>query len=370
MNPRLNRRAFITLLAASLSSRFSNFPRANTAPARNPRLNRYNLLEFRGSDGQSQPVKTVADWNVRRGEILGGMQGIMGPLPGTEKRVPLALRIEEEAVHESYVRRLITYASEPESRTPAYLFIPKALLTSDRQAPAILCLHQTNHQLGHKVLAGIRGGPADSYAIELAERGFVTLAPAYPLLGNYQPDVEKLGYRSGTMKAIWDNIRALDLLETMPFVRGNSFGAIGHSLGGHNALFTAAFEPRLKAIAVSCAFDSFLDYYRENPDVWQPGRGWTHLRYMPRLADYAGRLEEIPFDFSEILGALAPRKVFINAPLGDTNFKWQSVAQMATSARPVFALFNAKNNLRVEHPDCGHDFPEAMRNLAYETLDS
>ena len=53
----------------------------------------------------------------------------------------------------------------------------------------------------------------------------------------------------------------------------------------------------------SCGFDSFLDYYDGNPDNWQPERGWCQTRYMLKLADYRGRLAEIPFDFHELLGS-------------------------------------------------------------------
>ena len=82
---------------------------------------------------------------------------------------------------------------------------------------------------------------------------------------------------------------------------------------------------------------------------------------MIKLADYEGRLEEIPFDFHEMIGALAPRRVFINAPLGDSNFRWESVDRIAAAALPVFRLYGKPENLRVEHPDCDHDFPESMR---------
>src|SRR5205807_193368 len=106
------------------------------------------------------------------------------------------------------------------------------------------------------------------------------LAPAYPLMANYQPDLKALGYQSGTMKAIWDNIRGLDLLESLPFVNKRKLGAIGHSLGGHNAIYTAVFDQRIRVIVSSCGFDSFLDY--KGGDI----RGWTSERYMPRLLAY------------------------------------------------------------------------------------
>jgi len=98
-------------------------------------------------------------------------------------------------------------------------------------------------------------------------------------------------------------------------------------------------------------------------------QGWTSERYMPALLDYQDRLEAIPFDFHELAGAIAPRPFFINAPLGDSNFKWQSVDEIVAAARPVYRLLGAEFNLVVEHPDCGHDFPPEVRERAYRFLE-
>ena len=40
----------------------------------------------------------------------------------------------------------------------------------------------------------------------------------------------------------------------------------------------------------------------------------------------------MPFDFHEILGAMAPRPVFINAPLNDANFAVAGVRKAVASA--------------------------------------
>lgn len=90
---------------------------------------------------------------------------------------------------------------------------------------------------------------------------------------------------------------------------------------------------------------------------------------MPRLAQYRGRLEEIPFDFHEMIAALAPRVCFISAPLGDSNFRWRSVDDIAETAEVIYRLYGKPRNLVVEHPDCGHDFPEAMRQKAYRLIE-
>jgi hypothetical protein len=211
------------------------------------------------------------------------------------------------------------------------------------------------------VVVGLGESPHDEYAVELARRGYVCLAPPYPRLAGYEPDLPALGYRSGVMKAVWNNVRALDLLESLPGVRPGAFGAIGHSLGGHTAVFTAVLDARLKVVVSSCGLDSFRDYM--GGDL----RGWTSDRYFPRLRDYPP--EEIPFDFQELIGALAPRVCFLSAPFGDTNFRWRSVHRIEEAAAPVYRLYGVAGHLRVEHPNCGHLFPPEMRQLAYALFD-
>src|SRR4051812_3474069 len=169
----------------------------------------------RATDLRPIPADSEAAWNTRRAEILKAAQDVMGPLPGAEKRCPLEVKIESETDEGTYLRRLITYASEPGDRTPAWLLIPKPALVGT-PAPAVLCLHPTNATIGHDGVVGLGGLPNRAYAKELAERGYVTIAPSYPLLAKYQPDVKQLGWQSGTMKAIWNHMRALDLLDAMP----------------------------------------------------------------------------------------------------------------------------------------------------------
>jgi dienelactone hydrolase len=323
-------------------------------------LTRINLLQFHDAKGKVHRVANLNDWPRRKTAILAAMQEVMGPLPGPEKRCPLHVQVQEEVDCGEYVRRFITYASEPNSRVPAYLLIPKSALNGQRQAPGILCLHQT-HSAGQKVVVGLGDSPNDEYAVELVKQGYVCIAPAYPLLANYAPDLKALVYSSGTMKAIWDNMRALDLLELLPYVKKGKFGAIGHSLGGHNGVFTAAFDDRIKVVVSNCGLDSFRDY--KDGDI----TGWTSERYMPRLRNYP--LDQIPFDFAEVIAAIAPRYCLIVAPKGDTNFKWDSVDRVAAVARPVYKLYHVPNHLLVEHPEAEHIFLPETRQRAYRLFD-
>lgn len=365
MNTTLPVRASIALMGLALAVFAANSAETKSVSSRSMRT---NLLVYWSSSGNSMPVRNVEDWQRRRASIVEAAQRIMGRLPGTEKRCSLEPQIGEEVDCGDYVRRLITYASEPGGRVPAYLLVPKKALGGDAKFPAVLGLHQT-HSAGHKVVVGLSDSPNDEYGVELVKRGFVVLAPPYTMLANYWPDLKKLGYQSGTMKAIWDNLRGLDYLLTLPFVRTNGFGAIGHSLGGHNGVFTALFDDRIKVVVSSCGLDSFVDYYGGDPKVWQPERGWCQVRYMATLTNYAGRLAEIPFDFHELIGALAPRACFISAPVGDSNFKWRSVDDVANAAREVYRLYGAVESLQIVHPDCGHSFPAEIREKAYRLLE-
>ncbi|HZT33770.1 MAG TPA: alpha/beta fold hydrolase [Bryobacteraceae bacterium] len=323
-----------------------------------------NLLVYRDLQGQPHTVRTPRDWEQRRRQILAAMQQVMGPLP-EDRHVPLEMQVIEEVRLPKYVRRKITYVPEAGDRVPAWLLIPnQAADGTRRKLPAMLCLHQTT-RIGKDEPAGLGGKPNLHYAAELAERGYVTLAPDYPNFGDYTFDPYAHGYASATMKGIFNHMRAIDLLASLPEVDARRIGAIGHSLGGHNTLFLGVFDRRVRVMVTSCGFNSFAKYM--GGDL----TGWSHRGYMPRIAsEYGKSASRMPFDFTEVLAALAPRPVFINAPLGDTNFEVSGVRDCIAAAQPVYAsLFHAADRLAVDYPEGGHDFPPAVRQDAYRFLD-
>jgi hypothetical protein len=91
---------------------------------------------------------------------------------------------------------------------------------------------------------------------------------------------------------------------------------------------------------------------------------------MPRIQEvYGADPKRMPFDFPELVAALAPRPFFVNAPLGDANFEVSGVRDCLEAARPVYGLLGASGALVAVHPDCGHDFPPEEREAAYRFLD-
>lgn len=325
------------------------------------------LLLVRDAAGKERPVKTKADWAERVSHLQANMQLAMGALPDSSRRVPLEVQHVSEETLSKYRRLKILFTPEPNDRVPAWLLIPNEL-KENTKAPAMLCLHQTTN-IGKDEPVGLGGSPSLHYAHELAERGFVCIVPDYPSFGEYTYDFKTNGahYASGSMKAIWNNIRAVDVLESLPQVDKDRIGTIGHSLGGHNSLFTAVFDERLKSVVTSCGFTPFHDYYN--------GKlvGWTSDRYMPRIRDvYENNADRVPFDFYEILASLAPRAVYSNSPIQDSNFDVGGVRKAFLKAEEIYELFDidraGPKRLTLSTPNAPHDFPKQERDAVYEWL--
>ena len=230
--------------------------------------------------------------------------------------------------------------------------------------PAVLCLHQTN-SIGKGEPAGLGGSQNLHYALELAQRGYVTLAPDYPSFGEHAYEFRSDDrWASGSMKAIWDNMRAIDLLQQLPSVDRKRIGCIGHSLGGHNTIFTSFFDERIAVAVSSCGFTRFHKYYGGNL------RGWTSDRYMPRIASqYSNNPNLVPFDFPELIAGIAPRAFFTSSPLLDDNFEVSGVRDSIEESAKIFQLHKAQGHLKAIYPDSAHDFPPDARQEAYRFID-
>ena len=320
----------------------------------------FDVLRVIREQGDSIEARTQEEWEPRRQHTRAAMERVMGTLPNPARRVALDVRVlDEVTLPGGIVRRHLTYQSDATDRVATYLLIPPSV--SGAKRPAMLCLHQTTRD-GKAEPAGLTGNPDLQYALELAQRGYVTLVPDYPGFGESKYDFGPgHGYASGSMKAVWDNIRAVDLLEGLPEVDASRIGVIGHSLGGHNAMFTAAFEPRLKAIVSSCGFTTF-----RKDDL----PSWTGKSYMPRIESQFGNdVGQMPFDFPEIIATFAPRPFLAIAAQQDSDFDVSGVREAMTTASKVYQLFGAESHLKANYPVAPHSFPDEARTAAYDWLD-
>ena len=370
----LNRRRFLASLAVLSIGRMLPGPVLSFPPAINSLkdLIRNDLLCYVDANGVSTPVKTVREWEIKRFQILNRMQKAMGALPSFKRLPAMNIQIIEDVKELNYTRQNITFPVADNEIVSAYLYIPDKK-PIQKKLPAILALHPTGN-LGKKIVDGQSAVSNRAYAMELALRGYVVIAPDYPGFGDMKNyDFKKDRYDSGSMKSVFDNMRCVDLLQSIPEVDPERIGVIGHSLGGHNALFTAAFDKRLKVVVTSCGW-TLLDYYnpgekgnKKSKDVLAP---WAQDLYMPLLrTKYFLDIHKIPFDFDEVLATLAPRPFFSNSPLHDSNFNVDGVRMGMKKVSEVYKFLGAKNSLEVQYPDTEHDFPTSVRLEAYKFID-
>ncbi|MBI5771365.1 MAG: dienelactone hydrolase family protein [Verrucomicrobia bacterium] len=349
-------------------------------------FDRSRLLVTTDGQGSERRITSPVDWEARRRQIVAHVELAMGPLPGAAFRVPLDLQVLEEVDCGSFVRRKIAYNVDLHDRVESFLLVPKKLRG---KTPAILALHGTNSK-GKDLVVGLVekvGTVLDAgatrrqyYAQELAERGYVVLAPDYWYNGLYHGkrynvapdqkyDPHERGYATAAMKGVWNHMRAIDVLETLPEVDIARIGSIGHSLGGYNTLFLGLFDPRVKVMVSSAGYNAFADYAASKYGGGDL-KNWGIDKHLRRIRTvYGDDAQQVPFDFPELLAALAPRPVFTNAPLSDDYFDHPGVLRCQAAARPVYELFGAAGNLEILSPEARHDFPDAQRQAAYEFLD-
>jgi len=330
---------------------------------------RPDLMTFRDAQGNRREVKTENDWETRRREILDTMQEVMGLFPDCTHLPSLDVQVRHVQEEETFTRKTILFTAVENERIPAYLYLP----TRDGKSvpgkrPAILVVHETD-DLGKRSVDGEGQRPNRAYARELARRGYVVIAPDYPSFGELEDfDFKSAPYQSGTMVGIFYHTRCVDLLESLDEVDPDRIGVIGHSLGGHNAMFLGAFDTRLKIVVASSGWTQF-EY-----DIGLAGArdygGWDQDRYMPLFSEkFQYDEKRFPFEFHEIAALIAPRVFFSNSPVRDDDFDVAGVRKGIALASQAYAFYGAGDNLQVRYPDSEHDFPPEIRIEAYRLID-
>jgi dienelactone hydrolase len=266
------------------------------------------------------------------------------------------------------MRERVTYAVEAGERVPAFVFIPK---DGPARHPAILCHHQHGGQfeVGKDGPAGLGSTPDQHYAIELARRGYVTIAPDALCFGERQ---DPAGMLKGAAyerfealhrltegktlqgKYVWDARRALDYLETRAEVDPSRLGMIGHSLGGQETLFTTALDTRIRAAVSSCGFGSLRTLERDR--ILH-----NFALFVPGLASHG--------DYGAVLALVAPRPFLVAARSEDPIFPMEGIEETVASARRAYGDAGVAVRLGTFYEPGPHEFSPALREAAYAWLD-
>ncbi len=318
---------------------------------------------------------TPETWARRSGEIRGRIAALLGDMP--EERVPAEMEVLEEEQRDGYVQRKIEYFVEADDRVRAFLLTPDDIR---EPGPAVMCLHGTSNP-GKLAMLGLGRSEDMAYAVELAQRGYVTIAPDCMPQGERQtpgPDwhdasewYAKHPGRTIEGKHLWDHMRAVDLVGEMPEVDERRIASMGLSMGGRSTHYLAAFDERIAAAVIVCGIIPLTGDFRM---FWEKPK--MKMNPLPGVREYvmekSRRIGErqLPFEKHELTALIAPRPVFLISPFNDGPcVRTDQISTMAHRVFEVYRLLGADANLmRFVHGD-GHATTPYVREMIYGWLD-
>jgi dienelactone hydrolase len=282
---------------------------------------------------------------------------LFGPFPAKTDLSPSVL---ESVDCGTYVREKVTYHVEAHERITAYVLIPKDVKPN---TPAVFCHHQhdNNFELGKSEVVGLAGDPDQAYAAELAERGYVTLAPDAIAFEerNWSPIPARAEYielanrlvRGQTLiaKVLHDISVGLDYLQSRPEVDPSRIGFIGHSYGGRMAIWAPAFDKRITVSVSHCGCVNYKNSFGRDTGI--------QMEFcIPNILQHA--------DIEDIVTLIEPASLYISATDED---RWSRGAQeLYDYAKPAFQ----QGELKLKVWPGEHVFVKEMREEAYTFLDN
>lgn len=295
---------------------------------------------------------TEDGWLKERAIIERRWLGFLGRFP--KMKPPLKARLLGTEETARFVRNKITYEAEPGVPVEAYLLVPSS---GKRPFPAVVVFHSTVDYTIRQP-AGLEG-PADKHiGVHLAERGYIALCPQ-----NYIWDYGGLKWADavakvkrdhpdwkGMTKMILDGMRAVDYLCSLEYVDKERIGCIGHSLGGKEALFLAAFDPRIKVTVSS------------EGGIGQKFSNWEAEWYLgPDI-----RKPDFPLENDQVLALTAPRPfLLLGGDSADGDKSWPYILNV----KPIYDLLGASDAIAFFNHKQGHAYPPEAQKRAYEWID-
>ena len=303
-------------------------------------------------------------------------QALLQCLGNFPTRVPLNPRFDPAEEESDHTRIRVTYDVEADERIAALLLVPHGP-TPTGGWPALLAIHQHNgeYQLGKSEVAGLAGEPRVHYGLELCRRGYVVLCPDLlcfeerrpPFTGPLTPwtkegrAYERFVFTSRLLhgsclqtKYLHDLMCAVDMLCSLPQVNSLHLGAIGHSLGGQEALWLSWYDARITATVSSCGFSLLRTILRD---------GILH-----NLAAYVPGLLEVG-DMEIIASLLAPRPFLLIAGESDPLFPLDGVETIIATVHDAYNQAGLSERFQARLFPGPHSFPAAMQEEAYAFLD-
>ncbi|WP_234734206.1 alpha/beta hydrolase family protein [Tellurirhabdus bombi] len=147
----------------------------------------------------------------------------------------------------------------------------------------------------------------------------------------------------------WDNMRALDYLETRQDVDKNRLGCIGSSGGGTQTTYLIGLDDRIK-IASVC---SYVSQRERTLELSGPSDGCQHIPYEGR--------EHL--EIGDFLVMFAPKPLLIMSGYYDFVDYW-SAARVFDELKGVYGVFGEKEKVGMFSLEGGHGMPKPKREAA------
>lgn len=240
------------------------------------------------------------------------------------------------------------------------LYLP-AGTPEGRKLPAVVWLHGYSYPLGymwvyrrdlHPILALVKAG----YAVLAYDQcGFGSR------MGELGPFYDRFPQWSQLGRMVADAHDAVDALEKEANVDPQQIHLFGYSVGGTVALHAAALDPRVKSVV---SISGFTPMRRDTAD--RPTGGiarFSHQRpLVPRLGFFVGHEAQIPYDYNELIAAIAPRPALIVQPTMDRDATPADVREAVEHARHAYALHQATDHLSLLEPEDYQRLPAGTQN--------
>ncbi len=328
------------------------------APA-NPSRERLGMLIPLLVNDRGGAITTRAGWETQRKIVRDEWLKFLGPMP--EPRPVVKLEVLKTEQLTEVTRQLVRYEGEPGLFVEGYLLLPNVPPQSGTptKRAGIVALHQTTNSSIDEV-AGVSGPDSMQIGLKLAKRGFIVLCPRCFLWQNVKDFNEAVAKHReqhpnslGMAKMLYDAMRGVDVLVSLPDVDANRVGAVGHSLGAKEALYLAAFDERIKAAVASEGGTAFRSTNWDAP--WYLG---------PAIRD-----ENFSLNHHQLLALIAPRPFLIlggesGSGAADGDRSWP----LLEAALPAWKLYGEPTPLGLLNHRQGHSIPESVFERTSEWL--
>ena len=248
----------------------------------------------------------------------------MDDLAARRGLIPFEVKIISPWKHQgSFQSREIEINSTPARRMRAVITVPTNI---NPLFPAVVCIHGHG---GNRHVVYDAESPYKAFATELAEKGYVTISTDVGQHAVYEKGRLVMGER------LWDLMRSVDYLESLPEVDKSRIGCAGLSLGGEMAMWLGAMDQRIKA-TVSAGFLTRMDQLEKNHCLcWK----------FPGLRELV--------DFADIYSLIAPRALLCQNGMKEspTGFYVPIAREALKEIEMIYTDFNKPENVSfVAHP--------------------